>query len=440
MRRLPLPLLTVALLATAARAEEATPADASAASGAESKAQADETRAFGPKAAPNEGAGAPAAAPAAAAPAPAVAATPAPAAAPEAKVEKKAEGEEDNGNGKFPLHMGIGLSNSASNAWFAPTSPAVNVPINGGASQVTVPGSNGMMQPNLSTSLSLSPSASIPKLVDWMPKMNLGGSMSFSINNWFPASGNSGVYDRQIRMSDFGLRLGFGQIFKEPTTGIGVSAGVSSSVPLSITSRFQNKITSLGGNLGFSWSGPEWSWGQLSANYGASVRGTLYSQEASTIPCEAGVNLAGAVANPLEGNDLPLQYSREAEIAPNGECVLRGRQGLAGFNNNLGAGWSLGDHSVSTSLSWGLGFLRPLPNNPELSSPFATGQNFNENWSGNLSYSYKIPVDFDMSVSAGIGSSQGVFDAQGNLRFPFFDFFYPANGYSSAFVDLSVGI
>jgi hypothetical protein len=264
--------------------------------------------------------------------------------------------------------------------------------------------------------------------------------MSFSIDNWLPASGNGGVYDRQIRMSDFGLRLGFGQLFKEEVTGIGVSAGLSSSIPLSITSRFQNKITSLGGNVGFGWHGPEWSWGQIGVNYGTSLRGNFYSQEASTIPCEAGITLNGVVENPLENGDLPLQYAREAEILDNGECVLRGRQGLASLGNNLSASWSLGDHSVSTSLGWNVGFLRPLPNNPELSSPFATGQNFNENWSGNLSYSYKIPVDFNMSVSAGIGSSQSVFDPQGNLRNPFFNFTTPATGMTAGFVDLSVGI
>ncbi|MBI1945414.1 MAG: hypothetical protein HYS27_06945 [Deltaproteobacteria bacterium] len=436
MRRLPIPFLAVLLIAATARATA--PAEEPATAPAADAAQADDIRAFGPKAAPDEG-GAPApAAPAAPAPAAPPAAA-APAAAPAAKVEEKA-GDDDKADDKFPLHLRVGLNASASNAWLAPTSPPVDIPINGGSSEYTVGGSNGMMQPNLSTSFSMAPSAKIPKLADWMPKMSLGGSMSFSIANWLPAYSNEGVYDRQIRMSDFGLNLGFGEIFKEEVTGIGVSAALSSSIPLSITSRFQNKITSLGGNLSFGWSGPEWDWGQISAGYSAGLRGNFYSQDASTIPCEAGVSLAGVVENPLENGDLPLQYSREAEIGANGECVLRGRQGLASLNNGISAGWSLGDHSVSTDMSWGLGFMRPLSNRPELSSPYATGQNFKENWDGNLTYSYKVPVDFTMNVSAGIGSSQSVFDPQGNLRFPFFDFFHPANGFSSAFVGLNVGI
>ncbi|OGQ13333.1 MAG: hypothetical protein A2138_08775 [Deltaproteobacteria bacterium RBG_16_71_12] len=434
MRRLPLPVLAVLLIAAAARAEEP-------AAPAADIEKADETRAFGPKAAPDENSAAPApAAPTAATPpgaAPAAAA--APAVAPAAKIDEKV-GEDEESDDKFPLHVKVGLSNSASNAWLAPTSPPVDIPINGGSSQITVPGSNGMMQPNWSTSLSLKPSASIPKLADWMPRMNLGGSMSFSVGNWLPAYANSGAYDRQIKMSDFGLSLGFGQLFKEEVTGIGVSAGLSSSIPLSLTSRFQNKITSLGGNLSFGWDGPEWDWGQVSAGYSTGLRGNFYSQDASTIPCEAGVSLAGVVENPLENGDLPLQYSREVEIAENGECMLRGRQGLASLNNGISASWSLGDHSVSTDMGWNLGFMRPLSNRPELSSPFATGQNFSESWSGNLSYAYKVPVDFTMNVSAGVGSEQSVFDPQGNLRFPFFDFFHPANGFSSAFVNVSVGI
>jgi hypothetical protein len=102
---------------------------------------------------------------------------------------------------------------------------------------------------------------------------------------------------------------------------------------------------------------------------------------------------------------------------------------------------------VSTSLAWGIGFLQGLRTDPSLSSQYASGQNFTENLSGNVSYSYSFDklVGFPLGVSAGVGTSGGVYRYNGvtqqyELRFPFYDFYTPANGYSAAFVDLSVGL
>jgi hypothetical protein len=94
---------------------------------------------------------------------------------------------------------------------------------------------------------------------------------------------------------------------------------------------------------------------------------------------------------------------------------------------------------VSLSLGIAHAFVRALKNDPALSSPFSSGQNFNETTSGSLSYSYQLPVDFNSFLSAGVFSGQPSVSGT-NLRFPFWDFQTPANNFSGFFFDVVVGI
>jgi hypothetical protein len=148
--------------------------------------------------------------------------------------------------------------------------------------------------------------------------------------------------------------------------------------------------------------------------------------------------------DPVNGFDeLPLVLPRAAEILPNGECIIAGRQNIGSINNAMATGWSTTDglHNVTLSLSWGLGFLRPLANDPGLASTFSSGQNFIENTAGSLSYTYTVPVDNPFFITAGIASGQPAWSADGKtLRFPLWDFFTPANNFSAAFFDVTVGI
>lgn len=340
-------------------------------------------------------------------------------------VEGKAD--DDAKEGKFPLHANASLSNSFGNGLIAPIGPLDAY----------------QPQPNWSSSLSLGGNAGLPK-VDFLPKMSLSAGVSFSVNNWIPAYSNGGAYDRAVRASDINLGLGMPGAFTEDFTKIKVGLSFSGRIPTSITSRQQNLFTALGASIPVGWSSEEFPWGQIGVTYSLGGRVSLYTADAPTIGCEAAVSLGSVVTNPLENGDLPLAYGREAEVGPNGECLLRGRQGVASLSNNLGASWSLQGHSVGASLGWSVGFLRPISNRPELRSEFATSQNFNESVNGNLSYSYEIPVDFPLSVSAGIGSGQSPYrvndEGKQELVNPFFDFFTPANNYSAAFVDVSIGI
>jgi hypothetical protein len=324
------------------------------------------------------------------------------------------------GNG-FPLHLQATFDTSLGNGILAP---------------------GYQIQPQLGTSLNLRPSASLPK-IDGLPKMLLNGSIDFSVASWTFSTGGTGVYERQVRVSDPSVALIFPGIFKEEFTGAVLSLVASARAPISITSRQQNLITNFGGAAQVSWS-QDVPFGSFFLQYTPSIRGAVYSEVAATMPCDAPQGgLARAGANPVNGVDeLPTLIAREGEILPNGECILRGRQPLASVSNSFAGGWSdpSGNHTISLSGGIAHSFLRPMKASPELSSPFASGQNFNESTNGSLNYTYTLPVDFNAFITTGTFSSQPAFAGSNYFRFPFWDFVTPANNFSGVFFDITVGI
>jgi hypothetical protein len=328
------------------------------------------------------------------------------------------------GGGSFPLHLQATLDNSVGNGLLAPGYQA---------------------QPSWSSSLNLRPTAALPR-IEGLPRMNLSASIDFSVNNWLPAFSNAGVFDRQVRVGDPSLALILPGIFTEELTGIMMSVVVSARAPLSIGSRQQNLITNVGGAAQFMWGSPETPIGTFFVQYTPSVRAAFYSQPGATMPCDTptAYGTPRPTGDPVNGvDDLPLVLPRVEQLLPNGECVIAGRQNIGSVNNSMATGWSTTDgaHNVSLGLAWSIGFLRPLANDPSLASPFSSGQNFNENTQGSLSYTYTVPVEFPFYLTAGVASGQPAWSADGTkLRFPLWDFFTPANNFSGGFFDVTVGI
>lgn len=321
---------------------------------------------------------------------------------------------------KFPLHVNATFDNYVGNGFLAAT--------------------EYQRQPLWGSSLALRPSASLPK-IDPIPKMTLSGSIDFSVNNWLPSYSNSGVYDRVVRVSDFGLSLGMRELVKDELTNITISPSISARVPLSIASRQSNLATSVGASAQVAWNSPETPVGTFTVTYAPSLRGNLFTEVASTVSCEAGVQQAGVTTNPLDEGRLPLYYAREAQLTESGECIMPGRQTLGSIGQGTSFTWSLTDHSVSLALGYSLGIQRPLSSRPDLTGRYASDQNFGEKTTGSLSYTYTVPVDFPLSLTAGISSDQPAWNAAGTmLRFPLYDFVTPANNFTAGFFDISVGI
>ena len=361
----------------------------------------------------------------------------APAPAPTAAEKKAEEKKEDApinarlapggvvaGGSTFPLGIQLTIDNSLGNGIFAP-----------GLQQQVFFGS----------SVNVRPSARLPA-TDFTPRMILLGSIDFSVLNWLPEFSNFTAYDRQIWVGDALAGVILPGIFKEEFTGIGMSLIFSGRAPLSLLSRQQNLLTNLGGAAQFMWGSPETPVGSFFVQYTPSARFSLYTQPGATMPCSTPTSptRAGTGADPIDGlADLPNVYGRDEQLLPDGECVLPGRQIIATVGNNLATGWSTADgaHNVTVTAGWSFNFLRPLKNEPDFASPFASGQNFNEGSSGSLSYTYTVPVDYRFFITAGVFSQQlSAYNAQGQLLFPIYDFVTPANNYSSFFVDLTFGI
>jgi len=328
------------------------------------------------------------------------------------------------GGGTFPLHIQATLDNAVGSGFLAP---------------------GYQMQPSWSTSLNLRPTASLPRL-DGLPRMILSMSIDFSVANWLPASTNFGVFDRQVRVSDPSLALIVPGVFVEEFSGTRISLIAAARAPLSITSRQQNLITNVATAAQFMWGSPETPVGTFFVQYTPSVRALFYSQPGPTMACDVPRPYESPLpsGDPVNGLDeLPLVLPRAEQLLPNGECILAGRQNLGSVNNAMATGWSTtdGTHNVSLSFSWALAFLRPLTNAPDLASPFSSGQNFSENTSGSLSYTYTVPTGYPFFITAGVASGQPAWSADGKtVRFPVWDFFTPANNFSSAFLDVTIGM
>lgn len=328
------------------------------------------------------------------------------------------------GGSTFPLGLQLTLDNSLGNGIFAP-----------GLQQQVFWGS----------SVNIRPSVRLPATA-FTPRMIVLGSFDFSVLNWLPAFSNFTAYDRQIWVGDAVAGVILPGIYREEFTGIGMSLIFSGRAPLSLFSRQQNLLTNLGGAAQFMWGSPETAVGSFFVQYTPSMRFSVYTAPGPTMPCSAPPAPQRAVtgADPIDGiAELPVVYAREEQVLPNGECVLPGRQLMASINNSMATGWTSPDgaHNLTVSAGWAMNFLRPLKNDPGLSSAFSSGQNFIEGSSGSFSYTYTVPVDFRFFLTAGVFSQQlSAYNQQGQILFPIYDFVTPANNYSSFFFDVTLGI
>jgi hypothetical protein len=338
---------------------------------------------------------------------------------------------------KFPLGAAIGLTNSLGTGTFAP---------------------GYTNNPSLNTSLSIKPSFNIPKLLgDWQPAASLSAGISADME-WmssYTGSGQAGTYDRQVRIRDMSFAASFPALINETFSGISVSPVLALKVPLSVYSRYQNRLVGVSGAAPISWS-LETMLGNFSAAYSPSASGWFHSEKSATQPC-------GSEASPFfnvgqdatDGlTDHPTIVSREGEVSDvNGNCITKGRQSVASVANAASLGWSypdfFGSHSVSAGFGVYHGFLRPINDlGAGTSSSYANnssttlGSNTpSELTDGSLSYTYGLPTDLNLSVTAGIYSLQTMWDQQGDFRFPWFDFnVQSGNNFTRGFLTLNLAL
>jgi hypothetical protein len=330
----------------------------------------------------------------------------------------------------MPINVNITFDNSWSNGWLAP---------------------GYQRQPNWGSSIDARMAWRLPNADGLLPRMTLAARMQWFVNNWLPAFSNSETYDRLFRFSDLGLNLIFGGLSGDllnfgEWASFSFTPIVGLRLPISITSRQNNLIVAPQLAAQLSWNSPEIGpLGTLFAQYTPVLRGNIYSQVGRTQ--EAAVS-SSLNSNPAERTGAICR----AEERVNGDCILEGRQSLGFFAHSLTFGWNSpgeGTHNVSVSVGTTHNFGRGLNSKVDLASEFANTDAYTVTSNGSVSYTYTVPVDFQMFITTGVASEQPFFMVGNKFgdtspvfyvpRLPFWDFATPANGFSSAFFDVTVG-
>jgi hypothetical protein len=330
----------------------------------------------------------------------------------------------------FPVSVNFNMSNAASTAWLAP---------------------GYQRQPNWGTSLDARMGWRLPNADGLLPNMRLTARMIWNVNNWLPAFSNTDVFERTIRFSDLRLGLVLPGLSKDlfhfgEWANFDMTPILGVRVPISVNSRANAVLFIATAGIQFAWNSPEVGpFGTLFAQYIPFVLGTSHYRETF-------IRLAqdrGATNTPGDASG----HVCRAEERVGADCLVpsAGQNNLL-FDHTLIAGWNSpgeGAHNVSVSLGSTTAFRRPFATKPELNSENTSAARFTTTTNGGVSYSYTVPVDFQLIVGASVSSEQPILmvgNAFGDTspvfyvpRFPFWDFVTPANGFSSASLDLTVG-
>lgn len=294
--------------------------------------------------------------------------------------------------------------------------------------------------PSLTTSIILNPSYKLNSF--WgMPRLTLSAYQYMGVwwlDSYYTTANN---VDNRFFLWDTILSASMPKILDFKDLGFSVGAGLGIWLPASSFSRKVNRILAFNPSLPIAWS----KWG-FSAGYTPSALIWTHSKSFFSVPCQ---EMPTNLINPYDANsnlDQALQglsLNRDSsERMGNGQCLVSGRQNIWTLYNSFSLGWSNPNHAVNLSLTWVLNFLRPLSEQPNLKSEYASSNNFNEMTMGRIAYSYTLPVETDLTwaITAGVLSMQSAYDDSGRLTFPFFDFVSPNKNQTQIFVQATVGI
>ncbi|MCP4501416.1 MAG: hypothetical protein GY822_15765 [Deltaproteobacteria bacterium] len=299
--------------------------------------------------------------------------------------------------------------------------------------------------PLLTSSLSLSMNWKLPDM-PFIPKTILNARLPVSVS-WLDSQTTWASGDTlRPRLGDFQAGFSMPAVFHEDFTNIGIGLSGNIRAPSSLNSRFNQRYARFGGFASLYWSSPSTPVGGFMLNY--VLAGSVWAQDAdgrkvlssgktiSTFNQHLDTNetLTGAVSN----------QCRPENTMPGG-CRIPGIAGGSFGNmvNSATASWQMGKHSVSFNYAVVTNFLNGLEELPE---GVTRNENANDHRNpshflqdSTLSYTYVVPIDTILMLSAGVNSQLFMQDMQGNIRVPFFDP-YLSNNFHTFFVSMTAGI
>lgn len=275
--------------------------------------------------------------------------------------------------------------------------------------------------PYVASSLSLNPFA-------FFGGFRFGVSQSFDFEY---TQSDSTTYPNQLMWSDMGLSVAYPG-FALPDLGLGFILSGGASLPISLASRQQGRLTGLSAGAQVNWSYAPWAlwvFGGASANYNVII---------PALASRSALDDVRPVQDRHLGTLIPSScVRRSAEELGNYACGIIPSAG--GYNVRAGAGWSTleGQLSFNATVALMQQFSAFMGPDDQYTPPNAqTGlQQRDVFTTGVLQASY-VPVSW-FFLTVGTQTFQPLYTSRrdGIRVFPFWDFTSMANNYSSVFVD-----
>ncbi|HBU48951.1 MAG TPA: hypothetical protein DEB46_11640 [Myxococcales bacterium] len=238
------------------------------------------------------------------------------------------------------------------------------------------------------------------------------------------------------------IGLSFGLPWRTKVAGFDLGMGLGASLPVSMASRFSNKITGL--SLSGSASKGGMLDGKLNFSWGIGLSRGIYAEFQRTRDITSGNTFVDG-----EGNEITpmlcIPRSEEQVLDASGElagCVVPGVNGGVNLSNSLSLSYKL---SKKSRLSVGLSLINSfktyaMPQDEFTAENAVSGYGRMDMTGGSLGYSYSYSDKLSLSLRAGSTQPALYYSVEGEgmestgswrPNFPFWDFRTPGNNYSS---------
>ena len=238
------------------------------------------------------------------------------------------------------------------------------------------------------------------------------------------------------------IGLSFGLPWRTQLAGFNLGMGLGASLPVSMASRFSNKITGL--SLSGSASKAGMLGGKLNFSWGVGLSRGIYGEFRRTRDITSGEPFVDG-----EGNEITpmlcIPRAEEQILDASGElagCVVPGVNGGINLSNSFSFSYTLSKKSrLSLSLSLINSFKTyAMPDDEFTPDNAVAGYGRMDMTGGSLGYSYSYSDKLSLSLRAGSSQPALYYSVEGEgmestgawrPNFPFWDFRTPGNNYSS---------
>lgn len=278
----------------------------------------------------------------------------------------------------------------------------------------------GARNPDWSMSLSVRPSLTLFDKLSLSLRADIVKILASSYIGSANADVSSSTSIRQLSVGDLMLTAAVPEVYREPFTGIGVGAAITTYIPTGMLSRASTLVTAFRPALTLNWQ-----WEGLALDYGFYYRKNFHTH-----------------ANPVLNTaalpeSLIVRPGGPEDLGDGNIAIGTSRNTSHMIYNYAAASYTLFDAltaSVSLYVINYFKYQRDL--DPEYSSQYASASGqYDATW-GTIDVTYQLWEHLALSV--GVQSLQTLYTADNkNVRFPFFDLVSPADNNTAFYFDVT---